>query len=91
MVSDVKKIAYTAAKSLIFEQNTDVLWINFKAKVTPLLDKLLSGSGISNYKIIKEPTTNKTKIKAKIILYPVYAVEQFEIDIILRDEDVEII
>ena len=45
MVSDVTKLAYNTAKSLMFEQNSNILWINFKAGLTPLLDKLMSGQG----------------------------------------------
>lgn len=90
LVNDVKKIAYTAAKSLMFEQNTDILWINFKSKLTPTLDRMTSGQGLSGYKIIKETTSDRTKVKAKIILYPVYAVEKFEITVIIRNEDIEV-
>lgn len=91
MVSDVKKTAYIAAKTLMFEQNSDVLWINFLARVTPLLDKLKSGQGLSDYKVIKNPTTEKAKLKATIKLFPIYAVEEFEITIELSDEDVSVV
>ena len=91
MVSDVKKTAYIAAKTLMFEQNSDVLWVNFLARVTPLLDKLKSGQGLSDYKVIKNPTTEKAKLKATIKLFPIYAVEEFEITIELSDEDVSVV
>lgn len=91
MVSDVKKTAFIAAKTLMFEQNSDVLWVNFLARVTPLLDKLKSGQGLSDYKVIKNPTTEKAKLKATIKLFPIYAVEEFEITIELSDEDVSVV
>ena len=91
MVSDIKKTAYNAAKQCIFEQNSDVLWVNFCSLVQPLLDKLISGQGLSNYKIIKQPTNEKAKLKAKIVIYPIYAVEDFEITIELSDQDVSVI
>lgn len=91
MVSDIKKTAYNAAKRCIFEQNSDVLWVNFCSLVQPLLDKLISGQGLSNYKIIKQPTNEKAKLKAKIVIYPIYAVEDFEITIELSDQDVSVI
>ena len=92
LINDVKKVAYTAAKSLMFEQNTDILWINFKSKLTPTLDRMSSGQGLSGYKIIKETPTDgdRTKVQAKIILYPVYAVEKFDITVIIRNEDIEV-
>lgn len=90
MVSDIKKLAYTTAKSLTFEQNNDILWINFKAGISPLLDKLKSGSGIADYKIIKQPTDQKAKLVAQIIIYPLYAVEDFDITIVMEDQDVTV-
>lgn len=91
MVSDVKKTVYNAAKNLMFEQNSDVLWINFLAQITPLLDRLMSGQGLSNYKIIKKATKAKAKLEATIKLYPIYAVEEFEVTIELSDEDVSVV
>ena len=88
LVSDVKKQLFVACQSLIFEQNTDILWVNFLSLVTPILDKMVSGFGIHNYKIIKLPNSNKTQINVKIRLYPVYAVESFDITIYLNDEGV---
>ena len=91
LVSDVKKVAYTTAKSLIFEQNSDVLWINFKAGITPLLDRMLSGQGLKGYKIIKGTTTEKAKVVADIKLYPIEAVEDFEINVIISDDTVSVL
>ena len=90
LVSDVKKAVYNAAKILMFEQNTEILWINFISKINPLLDRMITGRGLSNYKIIKQPITEKAKLKAVIKLYPIYAVEDFEVTIELSDEDVNI-
>lgn len=90
LVCDVKKQLYYAAKSLMFEQNTDILWASFKAKVMPLLDQMVSGVGISGYKIIKETTPVKGRLKATVRLYPLYAVESFEICVELSNEEVNI-
>lgn len=91
MVSDVKKTAYVAAKTLMFEQNSDILWINFLSRVTPFLDGLMYGQGLSDYKVIKNQTTEKAKLSATIKLYPLYAVEDFDITIELSDEDVSVV
>ena len=90
LVSDVKKQAYVAAKSSLFEQNTDILWVNFKSLLMPMLDQMVSGAGLKSYKIIKLPGSDREVIKAKIVLVPVYAVEQFIIDIAITDEEVEV-
>lgn len=90
MISDIKKQLYVAAKSLMFEQNTDVLWINFKSLITPLLDQLLSGQGISGYKILKQQTSQKEKLSAVVRIYPIYAVESFDIVVELSDEELTV-
>lgn len=91
MVSDVKKTAYIAAKTLMFEQNSDILWINFLSRVTPFLNGLMYGQGLSDYKVIKNETKEKAKLSATIKLYPLYAVEDFDITIELSDEDVSVV
>lgn len=92
LVSDVKKVCYATARALTFEQNNDVLWVNFKSKVSPTLDRMVSGYGISGYKIVRdtehEKAAEKATLCAKIILYPTYAVEDFYITIVLTDEEV---
>jgi len=89
--TEVKKKVYAACKSLMFEQNSDILWINFKAKIVPLLDEMCTSAGISDYKIERVSTTKNTKVIAKITLYPIYAVEEFEISVILTDSDETIV
>ena len=90
LVSDVKKTAFKAAQRYMFEQNNDVLWINFKNEVEELLDSMVASMVVSAYKIVKITSTDKTKMAAKIQIQPVYAVESFEIDIILTDEELTI-
>ncbi len=94
LVSDVKKIAYRAARKLTYEQNNDVLWINFKAELTPTLDRMLSGYGISGYKFVRdfehEKAREKATLCAKIVLYPVYPVEDFYITIVLEDDEITV-
>lgn len=88
LVSDVKKVVYTAAKSLTFEQNSDVLWINFKSKIVPTLEGMKSGNGLNDYKIERLATDKKATVKAKITLYVVEAVEDWDITIELSDSTV---
>lgn len=90
LVNKLKKRVYSAAKALMFEQNSDILWVNFKAQLTPLLDDMVSTAGISDFRITRVATTKKTKVEAIITIYPVYAIEEFDITIKLTDSDVEI-
>lgn len=96
MISDIKKLAYTTAKELMFEQNSDTLWLKFKSGVSPLLEQLRSGNGISDYKLIKGTThydgtqLARNELAAVIRIYPMYAVEYFEITVVVSDEDVAV-
>lgn len=90
MVSDIKKVARTAAISCMFEQNTDILWLNFKSYIEPLLERMTSGYGINQYSIIREESDSPVKLVATIRIYPVYAVEMFEITVELADEVVSV-
>ena len=90
MISDVKKVVYDACKKYTFEQYNDVLWLNFKAYIEPTLDKMKTGAGLSGYKIIQQPTTEKAKLVATIKLYPLYAVEDFEISVEMLDDEVKV-
>ena len=90
MVSDIKKLVYETAKRYTFEQNSDILWINFKSSITPLLDRMKSGYGIVDYKISKGTTTEKAKLVAIITIVPIYPVEDFDITIIVEDDEVSV-
>ena len=94
MVNDIKKVCYTSARACMFEQDTDVLWINFKSRITPLLDRMKSGYGISGYRIVRdmdrvEATQNAT-ICAKVIIFPTFAVENFYITVVLENGEVTV-
>lgn len=85
LTSDVKKVVYAAAKKMTFELNSDVLWLNFKAAIEPTLDQMVSGNGLTKYKIIKLNTTKKATIACTVRLWAVEAVEDWDINIELAD------
>lgn len=90
LVCDVKKRAFEAAQRSLFEQNTDILWINFKAQISELIDRMVANSIVRYYKILRISTTDRTKLAAKIQIMPIYAVETVEISVVLTDEDLTI-
>lgn len=96
MLSDIKKLLYTTAKSCMFEQNSSDLWIKFKNGIEPLLRRLKAGNGISDYQIVRGTTKyngdplTKGEIAAVIKVYPMYAVEYFELAVEINDEEVTI-
>ena len=88
--ADVKKVIYNAAKKLTFELNNDILWLNFKSEIEPTLEAMLSGNGLSGYKIIKTPTTKKATISCVIKLFAIEAVEDWDITVELSDNYVSV-
>lgn len=90
LLCDIKKQIFHTAMRCTFEPNDDIVWINFKTLANSLLDRMKSGRGISWYKWTKERADEKATIKATLTIKPVEAVESFDINIILTDEEVEI-
>lgn len=90
MVNDIKKVAFTTANACMFEQNSEVLWLKFKAGIMPFLDQLQTGQGIKKYKIIPGTTDQKAKLVAIIKIYPIYAVKDFDITVLISDEEVAV-
>ena len=68
-----------------FDPNSDVLWINFKSGIEPLLQKMESDQGIETHKITR--STNKIKgcVQAKIRIVPIEAAEDFDVSLFLED------
>lgn len=85
LISEIKKTLYNAANTYTFEQNSEVLWINFKSVITPLLDRMQSSQGINGYSIAKLATPAKARLKARISIIPIEAVEDFELEVYLED------
>lgn len=85
LTNDIKKLVYITAKKLTFEQNSNMLWLNFRAAIEPTLDKIVSDNGLADYKIIKLTTTKRATIACKIRLVAIEAVEDWDITIELAD------
>ena len=90
LVCDVKKAVYVAAKKFMFEPISEILWLNFKSEIEPLLDKMKSGNGLTKYEILRKSTTEKATICAVIRLWAVDAVEKFDVTIELSDSYVNV-
>lgn len=87
LICDLKRQIFVTAKRLTYEQNNDVLWINFKAGITPLLEQMLNGNGITGYQLIKQPTTERATLKARVVIQVIEAVEDFDITVSLTDTE----
>ena len=85
-LSAIKKVMYEASKKYTFEQNTETLWINFQSYVTPLLDRMQTRNGILGYQFIRQKTDAKARLKARLNLVPIEAVEDFDLEVYLTDD-----
>ena len=91
LANDVKRTIWVAAKRCTFDQNNNILWINFKAQITPLLDRMVGNNGLSNYKIVRVATDKKATLVARVTLFCVEAVEDFDITVELTDSQITLI
>lgn len=85
LLCGLKKQLYQAARSCQFEQNTDVLWVNFTSQVNTLLEEMKQGYGIAGYRWYREETTERAKVSAILRIVPLEAVEDFDLTIELAD------
>lgn len=85
-VNAIKKVMYDAGRTFVFEQNTEVLWTNFRNYITPLLDRMQNSDGLLGYTFVKVATDAKARLKAKLTVIPVEAVEDFDLDVYLVDD-----
>ena len=81
----LKKQIYVACRQLTFDPNSEMLWINFKNKIRPILEKMKADQGIQDYEFVKITNAPKATLKAQIRIVPIEAVEDFEIDVMLED------
>ena len=85
LLCDLKKRLYKAARKYQFEQNIDILWVNFQAEVNSLLEEMVHSYGIAGYRWFREETKDRAKIAARLQIVPVEAIENFDLTIELTD------
>lgn len=85
LASILKKAMFNAARKYTFEPLADVLWFNFKSQITPILDQMQSSQGILGYKFIRQSTTAKARLRAKLVIIPIEGVEDFELTVEFND------
>lgn len=85
LICDIKKAMYKASRQYQFEQNSDVLWVNFQSSINTLLEEMKQSYGIAAYRWEREETTERAKLKAKLKIVPIEPVEDFDLSIELSD------
>ena len=85
LICDIKKALYKSARKYQFEQNTDVLWVNFQSSINTLLEEMVQSYGIAGYRWFREETNDRAKLKATLQIVPVEPVEDFDLTLELVD------
>lgn len=85
LICDIKKELYRAARTYQFEQESDVLWVNFTSSVNTLLEEMKSSYGITGYRWTRETATERAKLKATLKLQVVEALEDIDLEVQLAD------
>lgn len=98
VVSDIKKVIYEASQNNLFEQNTDITWINFKSVIIPLLDRMVANYILQDYSLTRytvDPETGAPvpayKVLAVIKIQPINSIEVFDLTVQLENADVFVI
>jgi hypothetical protein len=93
-VSDIKKRLYEASQQTLFEQNTDVTWLNFKSLIMPLLETMVSDYILEDYAITRlftDPDTGYPvpayEVMAVIRIQPINSIEVFDLTIVMENTD----
>lgn len=87
LLCDIKKQTFHAAMRTTFEPNDDIVWINFKGLANSLLERMVSGRGLQFYRWTKEKADDKATIKATLTIKPIEAVESFDINVVLTEDE----
>ena len=85
LCTTLKKEIYNACKKLTFSPNDDLLWVDFKALIKPILEKMKGDRGIKDYDIKRVTVQEKALMKGKIKIIPIEPVEDFNIGVYLED------
>ena len=89
MVIFLKKQISIESSRVMFEQNVQATWNNFRARIRPILASAKTRFGITEYKLILDKTTttpdliDQNILYAKIMVKPAKAIEFIAIDFVI--------
>jgi len=89
LVIYLKKQISILATQVLFEQNVEATWLRFTNLVEPFLANVLSGYGITDYRLVLDENTTTADLidqnimYAKIMIKPARAIEYIAIDFVI--------
>ena len=66
----LKKTIYNVCRRLMFDPNSEILWLNFCNAIRPTLERMMGSQGIKGYRFEKRETLMKGKLFAVIRIIP---------------------
>lgn len=90
VICDIAKEAYNAAVRYTYESNNEVTWLNYKTRITKLLDQMVTAGVLQSYRVAKMATESLNTIVSKITIKPNLPVENFEIVVDLQNADLTV-
>ena len=87
----LKKEVSRIASRMLFEQNVQQTWDRFTGEVTPFLEGVKSGLGLTDFRVVLDSTTttpdlvDRNVLYAKIFLKPARAIEFIALDFVVTN------
>tara|TARA_Y100000592_G_scaffold101037_1_gene184793 strand:+ start:15416 stop:18799 length:3384 start_codon:yes stop_codon:yes gene_type:complete len=87
----VKKQVSRISNKILFDQNVQATWDRFLSQVTPFLDRVKQGAGLTDFKVVLDTSTttpdlvDRNIMYAKIFLKPARSIEFIAIDFIITN------
>ena len=97
MLLEVKRLIFSVARNLLFEQNTPALRARFIANATIPLAMVQAHQGIEQFRIVMDDSNNTiqdfdaNRLNGRIVIVPTRAIEFIAIDFIITPTGVEFV
>lgn len=90
LITEVKRALYNAAIKYMFENDNNVLWVNFKSLVEKTLEKMVANNGLQRYSVVKEVSKERATLTATVTIWLIEPIEKFDLTVNITDSYVNI-
>ncbi len=90
LITEVKRALYNAAIKYMFENDSNVLWVNFKSLVEKTLEKMVANNGLQKYSVVKEVSKERATLTATVTIWLIEPIEKFNLTVNITDSYVNI-
>ena len=92
----IEKSIATISRSLVFEQNDEILWAQFRNLIDPFLQNLVGRRALEDYRVVCDSTTNtpyhrnNNEVVCKIYLIPVKSAEKVILNVTVLSSGINV-